>query len=418
MADHTDNRSPTPRASRRRRRVLNSTISSNTSQQAASSPYLTAAALRSSLAGMGVAVPASWQRKQLLQLYKENSPLRRAPTATVTSPSHDTIDDHEQTPTFRPSDSDVISPPQPTSSDNPTNVSRREFDDLRNMVQSIHASIDRLANAGQPLGTEQQFPSPPPPEYSTVISQPSQCQPASSNSLPYIDVVPPQLIRKIRKGEYVNLALLLEDNEIGDKVFDSNGDLLPSRHGSKLNRPLALQEFLEAFDIFRTCSCEFNPALKADMDKHQRVCLDLAKLYSGPAFYHYHVMFAKRVAAYLEKGLNITWGEKDLRIWSIVTSGLKAQVCHMCNSVTHTSAFCPHATQSSKPQATARHDVPSRKSPLDTRGRRRIVHEGREVCNNFNDRGCTRPHCQLAHVCLRCQGAHSQTSCTKSQRTK
>ncbi|VDI83594.1 Hypothetical predicted protein [Mytilus galloprovincialis] len=53
---------------------------------------------------------------------------------------------------------------------------------------------------------------------------------------------------------------------------------------------------------------------------------------------------------------------------------------------------------------------------VDKQGRSRVFHEGREMCNNFNNpKGCYRKVCYLLHQCTKCRATgHGAATCRKS----
>lgn len=118
-------------------------------------------------------------------------------------------------------------------------------------------------------------------------------------------------------------------------------------------------------------------------------------------------------------GINALTGELLTWSFSIRFSWAAEVSCVLCNSATHEPSSCPlfNPTPSSKlgtnsdtsefinstsyvPQS--RGDSKSRNFKFDSR---------RQVCNNFNQFGCSRQRCKYLHVCNFCGGAHARSIC-------
>jgi hypothetical protein len=84
-------------------------------------------------------------------------------------------------------------------------------------------------------------------------------------------------------------------------------------------------------------------------------------------------------------------------IQSDITARHPANSCYTGFALSNTTEICPERPSTNLPTATrVNYNV-------DKRGRPRILHQGKEICNNFNNiTGCTKAVCSLSHVCLSC----------------
>jgi hypothetical protein len=90
--------------------------------------------------------------------------------------------------------------------------------------------------------------------------------------------------------------------------------------------------------------------------------------------------------------------------------------CKLCNSVEHTTPFCPLDLQQTDPTQT---ENKARNSFTDRYGRPRFYYEGKEICNNFNgSKGCPRPNCTFAHICSKCKARFDQSTLTLFSRNR
>ncbi len=114
-----------------------------------------------------------------------------------------------------------------------------------------------------------------------------------------------------------------------------------------------------------------------------------------------------------------------------IFSNYKANTCAGCGSTLHMSDFCPslvmRTNDSVTNQAVATPAVPNVGSlayrgntSRDIGGRMRVIHNGNEICNNFNSlRGCRVFHCKFIHLCLICKGKdHAKFNCETSKNWK
>ena len=105
---------------------------------------------------------------------------------------------------------------------------------------------------------------------------------------------------------------------------------------------------------------------------------------------------------------------RDNTLFSNLFAGHKVLFCTLCQSLSHTDKFCElHAVDgASTSTQDQRYRQVDRRS--DYLGRKRVFHQGSEVCNNFNGRkGCFRINCKFVHACSTCKGSHCVDKCDK-----
>ena len=93
----------------------------------------------------------------------------------------------------------------------------------------------------------------------------------------------------------------------------------------RLRRDLSIQEFIEAFTIYKNVICE-----TSNRSKEFDLYLYLSK-YKGNVFYQYHKAFAMKVTTIkLTRGLTVDWFIRDERLYATVCSGYPINVCAHC----------------------------------------------------------------------------------------
>ncbi|CAC5375217.1 unnamed protein product [Mytilus coruscus] len=114
--------------------------------------------------------------------------------------------------------------------------------------------------------------------------------------------------------------------------------------------------------------------------------------------------------------LRVDWSLRDRDILSLITAGSLVNVCKICNLIDHATHYCPLQSSVQVEHSSSRSYSSSNLQSVDKQGRTRVFHEGREMCNNFNNpNGCYRKVCYLLHQCTKCRATgHGAATCRKS----
>ena len=240
-----------------------------------------------------------------------------------------------------------------------------------------------------------------------------------ADNLPHIDVVSDSMRRNITGGKYVNLAALLIPDMDTSKVpenMDAFELLKRQQRDHRLDRPLSITQFYKAFGIFKRVMCEAYPQRRDELDLYEA---DIGSIYDhyGEVFYHYHVQFTKKAAAYMEKGIKVDWSKRHKDLFQLLIGGHKTRLCEHCFQADHQSVFCPTQINIA-PRSKQRPN--SSMPPPDSIGRPRVTFQGKEICNHFNgEKGCLRKSCSYLHICLKCKKpSHGQAACHPSTATE
>lgn len=397
----------------------------------------------------GIRVPASLKRAQLIQIYRdnieENEVMPAATSGRPTTRQNSGMMDQEGS----------VTPPSgsgrarqhacaevdelPTTSVQQTPMVNNDGGSLMEVLSGIQTSMSEMRKDINNLKARRTDNSGDHENNQvtgfhgfTAQSATSQGR-VSSDSVPHVDVINPQLRTKIIQGKNVNLALLLMPYETVDSRQYESVDgcnkvvvLKSNTHDTRLLKSLSLGEFITAFTRYKNIIFEEFPDRRAELDMYERDIVEMAAFNTGSqAFYEYHKAFSARAAALLaQRNIKIDWSIRDTKLFTAIFAGQTIQKCEHCESLTHSSPFCPMSTtdggQSSKRKPGLNKTRNESFNNTDIQGRLRITHRGKEICNNFNSQnGCNRSSCNLSHLCIECKfNNHSIVNCRRVQNTQ
>ena len=100
----------------------------------------------------------------------------------------------------------------------------------------------------------------------------------------------------------------------------------------------------------------------------------MATRYPGKGFYEYHRQFSLMAASHLKSNnILVDWSVQNNPLFCNLFANTRAQTCASCNSTLHFSGFCPLNRSVGE----------KRNGDIDSYGRRRQFHEGKEICQCF-----------------------------------
>jgi hypothetical protein len=147
----------------------------------------------------------------------------------------------------------------------------------------------------------------------------------SPSSLPSLPVVSPELRRDILAGKHVSLPKLLIPNyteqapremQLGETTVS-----LKPLSDARLDRPLTRDQFIEAFSIYLSILLPAYPLRTGEMNSYFADIIQISSRYPGCRFFEYHTAFSRKAAQYLEKGIKMSWAERDNNLFTEYFSG-------------------------------------------------------------------------------------------------
>ncbi|CAC5424811.1 unnamed protein product [Mytilus coruscus] len=177
-------------------------------------------------------------------------------------------------------------------------------------------------------------------------------------------------------------------------------------HGSVQNRPTLPLSTTPSLGYLSTALC---PTAGVRSDAFSNVDIVAPSLQRS-------IIEAKAAALLRERYVKVDWSLRDRDILSLITAGSSVNVCKICNLIDHATQYCPLQSSVQVENSSSRSYSSSNLQSVDKQGRSRVFHEGREMCNNFNNpKGCYRKVCYLLHQCTKCRATgHGAATCRKS----
>ena len=149
--------------------------------------------------------------------------------------------------------------------------------------------------------------------------------------VPKVELVSDQLRKDVVTGNDMNLAaFLIHDHEYeeGTRSILANGTAIPLKPLSdpRLHRSLTIQEFIEAFTIFKNVMCEAYPNRRFELYWYEWDLVDMSNRFGGLRFYDYNKAFcAKAAALLLQHHLKVDWSHRDQNLFNEIFAGPQDQ---------------------------------------------------------------------------------------------
>ena len=237
--------------------------------------------------------------------------------------------------------------------------------------------------------------------------------PSDSNDTFFSDDIPPSscgqplrpsLLRRIRRGEYVNFAHLLPSPPGVDpdhsRYTRRSRSPSPARGGSHTREPQIplpkitnIDSWLRAWTRYLLAVTHYGPAKAVQMIKYQDRIITAAERFSVDGWYSYDKAFRLK----LSHDPSLRWDHLDGDLWAFWCAAQARPFCSRCHRYGHLQAARP-VGKSFRPNNKTK--------------------DGRIICLRFNHNTCTNPSkCRYAHVCLKCEGGHPSSACTGDRNT-
>ena len=206
---------------------------------------------------------------------------------------------------------------------------------------------------------------------------------------------------KIRRGDYVNLQLLLSSDNDDDELEQQHQRLtlevrpsgnqdntLSLMKSSRTKEITTIDQWVAAFTIYGAVLTESFPQLAPGVFKHISDITEMARRFGGMAWWHYDKTYRKEMGAnHLNYG-QINW---DLRFRCLERASNKPGV------------YPFRGNQSRNTHVKSRGGASSALGKGFQKGQ----------CYQFEQfASCAKPACQFKHACAKCSGKHPTSRCT------
>ena len=248
-----------------------------------------------------------------------------------------------------------------------------------------------------------------------------------------LPVVPPKLVAKIQRGEFVDMSELLKDNIEADRrrsLQDQGAAAaalmcsvwMSGKSGGRREVP----DILSWVQCFATYACvlgEAHPEKTKELWAYMSLIVREARRCGGSGWREYDGMFRQQAPS----AINLEWGKLDGSLYAVTflahQSG-RGRLCRWCQESDHQSGDCALVPDRQSSSAV----VPS--SSLETKQTSSSGREGRtqgrsgrseKICYSWNAGKCRfHPYCRFRHVCstVGCNEDHRAIECPAASRSR
>ena len=248
---------------------------------------------------------------------------------------------------------------------------------------------------------------------SPIIPPPKSAGPGSERfaPVPGFAFVPPKLVQRIRRGDYIEMREMLPD--AWQSLMDDQSccrDKRPRRGGLITDILLWTQGYAALVAILATV----HPDKIAHFMAYLKTITHASRNYGATAWASYDAAYSRQAAAC---GF-YDWAVIDSALYNEAFTGRALTIphCRYCLSETHSSNDCVYAPSDEMPYAKVPPPLPSTSSTHVT-GDQPRASGGVELCGLFNKADgnqCNYKFCRYAHICSKCRkGPHPASECGK-----
>ena len=236
---------------------------------------------------------------------------------------------------------------------------------------------------------------------------PTPPTPTSSASIPGAALVPPKLVSKILRGEFIEMREMLPDAWVMDDQPTSCCRSSKPRRGGLITD---IQLWVEGYASLVAALTTKHPDKAPHFMAYLKTIVHASRNFEGSAWASYDAAYRRKAAS----TQSFDWAVIDSALYSEAFTGRARTLprCRYCLSDTHHSRECPYSPQDDPAG-------PPLKVPRSSPGQppRLQLSTGVELCGLFNradGNQCRYRSCRYAHICARCRtGPHPAADCGK-----
>ena len=238
-----------------------------------------------------------------------------------------------------------------------------------------------------------------------------------------LPTVPPKLVAKIQRGEYVDMAELLRDNIKADRRRTVQGGAgvaaaVCSWMTGKPSGRREVPDILSWAQCFSTYACvlgEKYPQKVRELWAYLSLIVREARRCGGNGWRDYDNMFRQQASSAAE----LEWGKLNGSLYAVTflaqQSG-RGRVCRWCQESDHSSGECALIPE----RAAHSHIVDRSQGSHEVRNPARTTRVDK-ICHSWNSGRCRfEPYCRYRHVCstVGCNEDHKAIDCIVVARQK
>ena len=216
--------------------------------------------------------------------------------------------------------------------------------------------------------------------------------------------VPNKLIKKIRDGEFIEMADLLPER------LGAGGDNEPTKSTKKRKIVTNILEWVRCFGLHISIIARSTPERVPDLLSYQALIINSYTEYQGDYWLVYDRQFRQQAAV----TPTTSWSIMDTTLWNLAFGGrISLPRCTHCLSVSHKSGKCELSSDTHTPSTPS--PYPTEKAAPGRSGLQR------PICYAWNEDpapGCPHRGCRFEHICYLCSKdvrvqnkGHKATNC-------
>ena len=220
--------------------------------------------------------------------------------------------------------------------------------------------------------------------------------------------VPAKLAQRIRRKEFVDMALLLPECLSQLTEDRPKSDPREETKGKKARRKVVnILQWVECFHTYISVVVVQQPSRVADLLGYASLIVHAARKFKGDGWVQYDRNFRKRAAAAPTE----PWAGINQSLWALAFSNAETKPhCSLCFSLEHGTEECDEYEEPKGASSSSRRAAVPQASSF-ARGS-----SPRPICVRWNRYGCTAPQCTFRHVCLECHQPHKAAQCSQAAR--
>ena len=229
-----------------------------------------------------------------------------------------------------------------------------------------------------------------------------------------LPVVPAKLVKKILKGEFVDMAELLKDNmEAERRRYSAEGEFGQNgigQRGSRREVPDILS-WVQCYSMYAAVICNKYPEKARELWAYQATLIGEHRRCGGRGWLLYDSAFRQHVSSL--ESTDFSRINQGLYSTTFLAYRGKGQFCQNCMLSDHSQEECALNPSRSVPVVRLR-DSGGPTSREDSWSSRSQDHKRtpRGACFAWNDGNCSNLSCRYSHMCSRCGSRdHRRPSC-------
>ncbi len=226
-----------------------------------------------------------------------------------------------------------------------------------------------------------------------------------------LPVVPAMLVKRILKGEYIDMAELLRDNVEAERrrVSGNEGSQVPRSGRRELPD---FESWLQCFSSYAALVCQMYPQKARELWAYQAMMVSEHRKCGGRGWLLYDSAFRQQITSLKE--VDFSKINQSLYSTTFLAYGGRRQCCTHCMLSDHPTEECALHPGRDVPVVQIQDQYSKRARRPDGSGGssdhlRRAGRRG--ACYAYNDGRCSLPYCRFEHVCSLCGGNHRRTAC-------